>query len=61
MTKQQVLERFCALSSKVMEDHFKCAIPADCFCDINGHTFIEFDEKIIQFIEDAVQEKLNQK
>lgn len=61
MKKQQVLEALCELSAKVMDKEFNFQVPADCFCGKNQHqddiTFA-FDSEIIDFITDAVNEKL---
>jgi len=61
MNKDQVIERFCILSTKVMSQQFKSQIPADCFCSLTPFHFQVFDERIIEFIESAVEEKLNKK
>ena len=45
-----------------MDKKFKYTIPADCFCNEFPRSKIKnhfcFDEKIIEFIEEAVEEKL---
>ena len=57
MTKQEVRIRFCNLSKKVGNDIFNNRIPHDCFCD-DGTPLVknfQFDEKILEFIETAVE------
>ena len=55
MKKDQVLSGLCEISSQV-GDHFKNQLPADCFCNEDSH--FQFDEKILNFIREAVQEKI---
>jgi hypothetical protein len=59
MTPQEVQNRLCMLTTKVMEKQFSCHTPADCWC---GQKEIapgfQFSEDIIKFIEEAVEEKL---
>lgn len=56
MTKQEVMERLCALTSKVAETS-KWWHAADCFCGKNnGGSFHTMDEEVINFIEKAVKE-----
>ena len=58
MEKKKVIERFCALASKVGEEQFHSTLPTDCFCgeEIAG---FQFSEKVLDFIEEAVEAKLN--
>jgi hypothetical protein len=49
MTKKEVIERFCQLSTEV-GDFFDSQFPYDCFCGK--------DEIIIKFIEQCVREKM---
>lgn len=37
MTKDEVIERLCKLTTKVMRERFAYNIPADCFCEGSGH------------------------
>lgn len=65
MTRDQVLERFCNLTTEVMKKRFNAMEAADCFCGTQdltayfkaGCTY-QFSEKIVKYIEDAVREKL---
>jgi hypothetical protein len=66
LTKQQVIERFCALGWEVMNLHFKFERAADCFCGSKRDYLMQrkdddfrYDEKVIEFIERAVSEKLD--
>lgn len=62
MTKNETIERLCALTSQVGSGQkFANKFAHDCFCHKARHPewSFEFDEKIIQFIETAVQERLN--
>jgi hypothetical protein len=60
MTKEQVIERFCALATEVGEAH-QHTLAHDCFC---GHpdSFrtdpMDFRFEVLDFIESAVREKL---
>ncbi len=59
MTQQQVIERYCMLSAKVAEEVFDYQHAADCFCKPapSGWEY-RYEEAVIKFIEDAVQEKI---
>ena len=61
MTKEQVIEKFCSLSTKVASSQtFKWSESADCFCQKEHFPAnFQFSEKIMSFIEKAVQEKLD--
>jgi hypothetical protein len=57
MTKQEVLERLCALCNDVARDVVDFpSNPADCFCGMNDLSPInfQFDERIIDYIETVV-------
>jgi hypothetical protein len=56
MTKQQVIEQFCRLSTEVGE-HFHHHHAHDCFC-MERRNFA-FSEEILNFIVRAVQEKID--
>jgi len=60
MTRQDVLQRLCSLCHAVNAKHFEFNTPSDCFCEHRPHSDInfQFSEKIIEFIESAVNEKL---
>ena len=61
MNKDQVIKKFCELSGTVMRKKFKCSIPADCFCGENNSTCgdFQFEQCIIDFIKEAINEKLD--
>ena len=63
MTRSEVLERLCALSTKVGEKAYDNDYGHDCFCDMRdkGHISFEFNERVIRFIECAVEEALAKK
>ena len=57
MDKETTIRRLCDLTATVAEDHFNWKEPADCFCGLIGvHQTTR--EKVFEFIEDAVMEKL---
>jgi len=62
MTKEQVIERFCKLSGQVASSQkFEWSEPVDCFCGKAhppGWNYC-FSEKVMSFIETAVQKELN--
>jgi hypothetical protein len=60
MKKQQVVACFCELASSVGNKVFKNKCAHDCFCGLNplGNSGYSFDEDIIKYIEDAVNEKI---
>ena len=62
MTNEEVIKEFCELSTEVMDKIFDCRIPADCFCKmrIRGNDFFgyQFADEIMEFIQAAVQEKI---
>ena len=59
MTKQEVIEELCNLSSKVAR-FMKNRVPADCFCGKNFlvNNSFQFDVRVIEFIQNAVNEKI---
>ena len=61
MNKQQVIKRFCKLASEVASIKFHNGFASDCFCGLNKLKIgdFRFEEKVFQFIEEAVKEKLN--
>jgi hypothetical protein len=68
MTKKEVKRRLCVLATKVMNEKFRANIPADCFCGMSipssfgfGEEDYQFDEQIILFIENAVNQALSVK
>lgn len=62
LSKQEVIKRLCRITEKVCKEKFEYEIPADCFCGSNSlsgaASRYRFDEQILKFIEDAVQEKI---
>lgn len=61
MDKSEVIEALCVLADKVGEHKFKHTVASDCFCQKVGppDELFRFDEEVLQFIKDAVDEKLN--
>jgi hypothetical protein len=62
MTKHQVIERFCALATRVNEKKFQFTKSADCFCQQGeqaSHANFQFEKDVIHFIERAVEKELN--
>ena len=58
--KEEVIAAFCHLATRVGNDVFKNEFAHDCFCGQNflaNHNF-QFDEKIINFISEAIDEKI---
>lgn len=57
MNKQEVIERLCKLTSKVANEKFKWDLPADCVCGVRSLSGADyrFDERVLKFIEDAVE------
>ena len=61
MLAQDVITRFCALSRDVMDKVFKYEKAADCFCGNINLSHFRFEEEVIEFIEQTVREKINNK
>jgi hypothetical protein len=63
MDTQDALKRLCALITVVGEDVFKSKVPHDCFCGENpaalAHGGAKVDWQVINFIEEAVREKID--
>ena len=57
ITKEQVIERFCKLATKVGDREFNHTLPHDCFCTNKGD--FQFDEEVLDFIERCVEEFLS--
>jgi len=58
MERNEVIEKLCEICSRVNEKHFEWDYKSDCFCVENKCSPGEFDEQIIEFISDAVDEKI---
>ena len=61
ITKQEAIEQLCKLCSIVGAVSFRHKIPYDCFCEEDKGKFCEsfqFDQRIIDYIKEAVEEKL---
>ena len=61
LNKKEVTERLCKLVTKVGSEQFKSEFSHDCFCgesliNNNSNTFV--NDVIIEFIEKAVEEKM---
>lgn len=59
--QMEVIRQFCELSRIVMEVHFKCQEPADCFCGANLHADMcsfQYSPQVMSFIKRAVMERL---
>jgi len=60
MTKSEVLERLCGLIGRVNEEVFKDDnLAHDCFCIDGQVSNFSFDEKLIDYIETAVELSLS--
>ena len=65
MTRAEVLQRFCALATKVGNVKFESREAHDCFCGANSRrdwvNGFQFDEPVMTFIETAVAQALGEK
>ncbi len=60
MNREEVISRMCKLASKVNTEKFKWSLPSDCFCEESTGSFsFQFDEEVLEFIEQAVKDKLD--
>ena len=57
----QIKEELCIIMNKVWTETTDCYEPCDCICDKQRHDekYIRVDEEVIEFIKDAVDEKIN--
>ncbi len=53
MKREHIIERFCALASRVASEEFGNSRPSDCFCHENQFGF-QFSPAVLDFIETAV-------
>ena len=60
MNKQEIIQMFCKLCADVQEALIKedCVLQADCFCTDSKFSTPLVEKKIINFINDAVQERI---
>lgn len=61
LTKEQTIEQLCELASTVGAIKFNNSIYHDCFCSVEDGKFygsFQFDQAIIDYIKEAVEEKL---
>ena len=54
MTRNDVLERLCILCDDVSYRVFKHGRIFPCFCKVDAEGRMEYDEYVIEWIEDAV-------
>lgn len=63
LSKQETIQRFCALGSEVGSIVYQDQLVHDCFCGDNP--FVEgcfgFDEAVLEFIESAVKDSIRAK
>ena len=61
MKRQEVLMRFCNLSSLVAAKEYNWELLANCICSesLARDESYQFDEQIMEFIERAVKDRLN--
>lgn len=60
MKREDVIKKLCVLCTKVGEsEHFDNKYAHDCFC--GEKEAFQFDRKILDFITDAIDEKLGHK
>ena len=58
--KQEVITRLCALASVVGDKEFQNRHAHDCFCHKSlMECGFQFSDNVLEFIEQAVHEKLN--
>jgi len=59
MTKDEAIERFCILTSKVRGKVFNNQIAGDCFCSDRPNTWTpNINDGIVNFIEKAVNKAI---
>jgi hypothetical protein len=58
MHKDDVIEQFCELATLVGDNVYHNKYAHDCFCPSLIKPNFQFDSQIIQFIKDAVKEKI---
>ena len=60
MTKREVIETLCKLTSRVNETVYKWQTTTGCFCtdDIRHNNHFQFDSTVLDFIIFAVNEKI---
>ena len=60
LNKEETIERLCDLVTHIGGKHFENKVSHDCFCGKNplDIDIEQIDESIIEFIEDAVKEKM---
>ena len=60
MTPGEVIRRYCELSRRVQDNHFRFSVAADCFCDKQKmkEPSWQYQAAVIEFIEAAAAEKM---
>ena len=58
MNISKIRKELCKLTTKVGNKVFNCEIPFDCWCGLLSDENFQFDEKIIEFIKDAVDKAI---
>lgn len=61
MNASEVKQELCSLCTEVNEKVFGFTYAADCFCGdkVCDHSGYRFDKEVLEFIKDAVKEKIN--
>lgn len=64
LTKEKTITRLCRLMAKVNEQRFNFDVPSDCICEggsplaLPSDCWQGVDEKVIAYIEEAVEVEL---
>lgn len=57
--RKEILKGLCELARTVAEDKYNWSEAADCFCGVDPKADFQFSPRVMDFITQAVKEKLN--
>lgn len=59
VTKQETIEELCGVATKVNDKVFDYSLATDCFCTKEESSDYRFEERVLEFIKEAVNEKID--
>ena len=58
LTKDEIVKQLCELCTDVNSRVFDYTVATDCFCNKPEDENYRFDEEVLEFIKEAIEEKI---